>query len=75
MSIMTVNEPCVNKGCSNHTIMHLETDAYESWINGTLIQDAFPELTVDQREFLITGICPECQDELYNFLEDEEEVL
>lgn len=27
---------------------------------GTLIQDAFPYLSADEREFLITGICNTC---------------
>ena len=28
-------------------------------INGSLIQDAFPTLNADQREFILTGITPE----------------
>jgi hypothetical protein len=31
----------------------------KKWRAGTLIQDAFPMLTVDQREFLMTGATPE----------------
>lgn len=34
-------------------------EQYNSWLNGTLIQVAMPELTVDQREFLITGLLPD----------------
>jgi hypothetical protein len=30
-----------------------------AWQNGALIQNAFPNLTPDQREFLKTGITPE----------------
>lgn len=30
-----------------------------SWQSGTLIQDAFPMLNPDQREFIKTGITPE----------------
>ena len=29
-----------------------------AWKDGTLIQDAMPHLTDDQREFLMTGITP-----------------
>lgn len=29
---------------------------FDDWQNGALIQDAFPELSADQRELLITGI-------------------
>lgn len=34
-----------------------------SWQNGTLIQFAFPDLSADEREFLMTGITPESWDE------------
>lgn len=30
------------------------------WKSGTLIQVAFPELTVEQREAIQTGICDPC---------------
>ena len=31
----------------------------EAWEAGKLIQHAFPTLTADQREFIMTGITPE----------------
>lgn len=31
----------------------------ERWANGVMIQDAFPMLTADEREFILTGITPE----------------
>ena len=31
--------------------------------NEELIQDICPELSADEREMLITGICPKCWDE------------
>lgn len=31
----------------------------DDWNNGTLIQDAMPNLSDEQREFLMTGITPE----------------
>lgn len=40
------------------------TDGYRAWENGALIQDALPNESADAREFLITGICPECFDSL-----------
>ncbi len=33
--------------------------------NGALIQDAFPEMSADDREILISGICKKCQDETF----------
>lgn len=35
-------------------------DEYHAWtISGDLIQDYFPQLSEDDREFLLTGITPE----------------
>ena len=36
------------------------------WENGTLIQDAMPNLTPDEREFIKTGITPEEWDSAFN---------
>lgn len=33
--------------------------AFKNWMEGTLIQDAFPNLSADHREFIKTGITPE----------------
>lgn len=34
-----------------------------SWQNGELIQNAMPQLSADQREFIMTGITPDSWDE------------
>ena len=36
-----------------------------AWQTGTLIQDAFPQLTPDQREFLLSGATSEEWDQLF----------
>lgn len=40
------------------------------WQRGTLIQNAMPNLTADQREFLMTGITAEEWDEMFERNED-----
>lgn len=35
---------------------------YLNWKNGTLAQDAFPYLSPDEREILISGVCSTCWD-------------
>lgn len=40
------------------------------WERGTLIQNAMPNLTADQREFLMTGITAEEWDEMFERDED-----
>lgn len=50
--------------------MPVTEEHFRRWRSGSLIQDAFPHLTPDQREFLMTGITQEEWDE--TFKEDEE---
>ena len=54
--------------CSNkHQIMVDKNDyiaGTEAYRNGAKIQDAFPSFTPDEREFLKTGICPKCWDNM-----------
>ena len=45
-------------------------DDYDAWKRGKYAQDAFPYLTDDQRELLISATCGPCFDEM--FPEDEE---
>ena len=40
------------------------------WERGTLIQNAMPNLTADQREFLMTGVTAEEWDEMFERDED-----
>lgn len=35
-------------------------EGYMKYEAGHLVQDCFPEMSADDREFLITGICPKC---------------
>jgi len=35
------------------------------WKNGALIQDAMPNISADDREFLMTGITPEEWEDLF----------
>lgn len=41
-----------------------ETD-YWDWEDGMLAQDAFPYLSAGEREMLISGCCPTCQDKIF----------
>lgn len=38
-------------------------------------QDAFPYLSADERELIISGTCSECWDKLFSDYEEEEEDL
>ena len=47
----------------------------ERWQNGELIQNAMPHLSIDEREFLISGMLPEEWDAYISDGEPEEEVM
>ena len=42
---------------------------YWDWQDGALVQNAFPYLSADEREALISGICPKCWNKMFG--EDE----
>ncbi len=45
---------------TNEMDLPITPERIQAWRNSrTLIQDAFPDLTADQREFLLTGATPE----------------
>ena len=52
----------------NTNVMEIDVtqEQISSWENGTLIQDAMPNLTPDEREFIKTGITPEEWDSAFN---------
>ena len=41
-------------------------DQMDLWQSGVLIQNAMPNLTPDQREFIMTGITADSWDNLFN---------
>lgn len=47
-------------------------DGFTKWVQGELIQKAFPTLDAGQREFIMNGITPEEWDELFGASQDEE---
>ena len=52
-----------------HEVLVNEED-YLNWDDGELVQNAFPYLSADEREMLISGICPTCWDSMFG--SDEE---
>lgn len=59
----------------NHEMdIDITKEQWQSFLNDELglIQDAFPHLSADEREFLLTGITSKEWDELYKEVEDEE---
>lgn len=61
--------PC--EVCRKTTTMVLDEIQVLAWQGGMLVQEAFPELSPDLRELLISGTHPACWDELWGDEVDE----
>ena len=62
--------------CGRETAVVVADADYEVWQAGALIQDAFPYLDADERELLISGICPTCWNKTFgDFVAEEDEVI
>lgn len=46
--------------CHKEHIISVKSEDYLEWCHGVHAQDAFPYLSADEREMLISGICPTC---------------
>ena len=53
---ITMTHPVTGK--DNDMELDVTNEQLQAWRTGTLIQDAMPKLTADEREFLITGLLP-----------------
>ena len=67
---VTVITTCPICGHANEVEVN-EMD-YLDWQDGMLVQDAFPYLSANEREMLISGICPSCWDNMFPPEEDED---
>jgi predicted RNA-binding Zn-ribbon protein involved in translation (DUF1610 family) len=56
--------------CGEKNIIKVNSEDFDKWQNGGLIQDCFPYLSSDERELLMTGICPKCWFDTFNDLDD-----
>ena len=58
--------------CQSTKDFDLDDEDYLKWQRGMTVQRAFPGLDPDDRERLITGICPECWKTLMHGVMDED---
>ena len=59
MQYMNVVRVSPFSGKKNTMGITLDINDYIAWMEGKSIQDAFPYLTADEREFIKTGITPQ----------------
>lgn len=63
MAMTWVTKQCPYCGLDNG--VEVDEEAYERWRAGAFVQDAFPNLSPNQREALITGIHPKCWNKMF----------
>ena len=52
--------------CGKTSEVEINADDYSDYMDGILlVQEAFPYLSPDDRERLISGICPDCWDNMF----------
>ena len=51
--------------CGNEWNIEVFEKDYIAWQNGELAQRAFPYLSADEREMLISGMCVKCQEKIF----------
>ena len=70
---MKITRTSIFTGITRTKNLRITPDQMERWQSGTLIQNAFPNLSADDREFLMTGATREEWDKAFEDVQDEEE--
>ena len=52
--------------CGDTSFIQLNANDLNSYMSGKYAQDAFPYLTAEQREIIISGTCPECWQAIFS---------
>ena len=59
--------------CGHAHEVAVNEDDFWDWDDGKNAQDAFPYLTPDEREMLISGICPKCWNKTFGEENEDED--
>jgi len=54
--------------CLNVQTILVDMSDVRKWQKGELIQNAMPYLTANERELMISGMCPICWNETFNYV-------
>lgn len=58
------------RSCGENFEIRVTESEYLNYMTGELVQYAFPRLTADQRELIISGTCGKCWDKMFPPEED-----
>jgi len=67
---MTVHVEC--RTCRGTTSLTVDKDKYEEWRRGALVQNCFPDMSVEDRELLVSQTCDKCWQEMFPAEEGDE---
>lgn len=56
---MLIKRESMLSGIIHEMDLPVTNEQLAQWLGGAMVQDVFPHLTADQREFLMTGIMPD----------------
>ena len=59
--------------CGKPHTVNVHAADWHAFEDGALVQDAFPYLSANERELLISGICPTCWNSMFGDDEEGEE--
>lgn len=59
--------------CRKETALPVSEAQITRWHSGELIQRVMPELSADDRELLISGICGSCFDQMFEEDDDDDD--
>lgn len=68
---MKITRTSMLTGITRTMDLPVTDEQYARWEGGTVIQLAMPELTADEREFIMTGIAVDEWDSKFNSEEDQ----
>lgn len=67
---MEHSEKIIVKGmcpwCGAYWHVYMTEEEYDRWRFGELVQNALPNHTPEDREYLISGLCKSCQAEIFD---------
>ena len=63
---MLITRTSILSGKTRTKEINVNQSQIDKWVAGMLIQDAMPDVSVDEREFIMTGSTPEEWDLYFN---------
>lgn len=56
--------------CGKRFKIRVKWEDFQRWKQGELIQICFPDLKPEERELLISGVCPDCWNDTFEDMDE-----